>query len=240
MTEEKRRRRRKAARPHEILDAAVEVFAEQGFAAAKVDEIARRAGIAKGTIYLYYRTKEELFEAMVRARIAPVFSRLDQLTLHPDISAAEVLELVIRNIYRSIIHSPERRVIMKLIISEGSQFPQLVAFYHREILAGAEAMLRRIVARGIERGEFRAGAATAEPRVLIGPAMMAAVWQMTFAAVAPLDEARYTEAHIDLLLHGILVDKPPGDSASTSPRTSPTTSVETGTNAGSRAKSDRS
>ncbi|QGJ69914.1 Transcriptional regulator [Planctomycetales bacterium 10988] len=205
---EKRRKRRKDARPQEIIDAASEVFAEQGFAAAKVEEIAKRAGVAKGTVYLYFESKEALFEGLVNLSIVPVFTRLaDQLDQFPGTAKEQLIGLV-EQVYRELIMAPKRRVVMKILISEGMRFPALVEFYHREVIAGASELMRKILIKGVRDGEFRESSFLAEPKVIIGPAIMAAIWKMTFDSIAPLDFETFLEAHLDLILHGILSPNP--------------------------------
>jgi AcrR family transcriptional regulator len=201
------RRRRKEARPGEILEAATELFGAQGYASTTMEAIAARAGIAKGTVYRYYATKEALFEAMVRSSIAPIFSKLARLPDEDEVPTPRLLQTLMETLYRALIHSRERRIVMKLLIAEGAQFPHLVQFYHSEILSGAEALLHRLVRRGIDRGEFRNSAIALEPKVLIGPMVMAAVWEMTFQSVAPLNEPQFIAAHVDMVLHGLLDDQ---------------------------------
>lgn len=199
----KKRERRKEDRPDEILAAALSVFETHGFAAAKISDIAKQAGVAKGTVYLYFETKDQLFEALVRERIKPTFLNLTSMLDQFEGSATELLRGVIRHFYGNMVASDEKRAIMKILISEGSRFPNLVRFYHREVLAGAEKFMGEIVRRGIASGEFREAFAKSDPRVIMAPALMAAVHHMAFEAVAPLDRERFVAAHIDLVLNGL-------------------------------------
>ena len=199
------RRRRKEARPGEIVQAAVAEFSENGFAAAKIERIAARAGVAKGTVFVYYPSKDDLFAAVVRENIGPVFGGLDQILTTWNGSMSDLLINFISHLYSDLIDRPERRVVMKILVSEGSRFPQLAEFYHREVMTGARKMIRKIIRRGVKTGEFRDGPAAAHPEVLVGPAIMAAVWKMTFEPFEPLRLTAYRRAHIDLILHGLCV-----------------------------------
>ncbi len=204
MVKGKRRERRKDDRPAEILQAAVAEFAEHGFANAKIQSIAARAGVAKGTVYLYFTTKEQIFEAIVRERIQPVFARAAAMSEHWQGTQAELFRQIIMHFYGQMIENDERRMILKTLISEGERFRELAAFYHREVLVGAKKMLRELVRKGIESGEFRDGAFAKEPMILVGPAMFAAIWKMTFDSVEKLNTRRWLDAHIDVVLEGIV------------------------------------
>lgn len=198
------RQRRKEERPGEILAAGLSVFAEHGFSAARLDDVAERAGVAKGTIYLYFSTKEELFEAVVRDAFAPVLDRMTGALALPDMSCTALVELMIRTMYAQIV-ATERREILRLLIAEAKRFPQLVAFYHREAISRGKAIAREILRRGIESGEFRDSPATRFPEAILGPAILAAVWKLVFEPIEPLDLDRMVEAHLDLVL-GCIVD----------------------------------
>lgn len=197
------RRRRKEARPSEILAAALSVFSERGFAAARLDDVAERAGIAKGTIYLYFSTKEELFEAVVRDAFSPVLERMTGAMALPDMSCRALVELMIRTMYVQMV-ATERREILRLLVAEAKRFPDLVSFYHREAISRGKAIAGEILRRGIASGEFRDSPATRYPEVLMGPAILAAVWKLVFEPVEPMDLDRMVEAHLDLVLGSIL------------------------------------
>jgi AcrR family transcriptional regulator len=196
------RRRRKEARPAEILAAALKEFAERGFAATRLEDVAASAGISKGTIYLYYATKEALFEAVVREMITPVLDRMEVAKGDHSMSGEQMLRGVIETLYRQLV-ATERRQILRLLIAEAPRFPELVAFYHREVVSRGRVLLQAIVARSVASGEFRAGPASMTPEVIIGPALMLAVWKMLFESIDPLDLERFMEAHVDLVMHGL-------------------------------------
>lgn len=199
----------KAARMNDILAAALEEFFQQGFAAARLDSIAERAGIGKGTIYLYFDSKEALFEAAVRGVILPVFEQAERFAADPNASASHLLRQLVTIFYREII-ATDRRRILRLIIAEGPRFPRLLEFYHREVITRGLGVLRQLIAYGVARGEFRASAAVAFPQVIIGPAMVGAIWTMLFDEHEPLDLDGLCKAHLDVILNGLLIRPDPG------------------------------
>jgi AcrR family transcriptional regulator len=198
----KRGRPRKEERPTEILEAGFREFAEKGFDAARLDNVAARAGVAKGTLYLYYGSKEALFEAAVRSRILPVLDRVMRLVDLYQGPTRSLLRLIFKMMYRRIADE-DVRTLIRIIIAEGGRFPALSEFYYREFIAKIIAVLSKIVERGVKRGELREGAAARLPQVLIAPGVMAAVWQMTFQPYHPITLDQFLEAHIDLVLNGI-------------------------------------
>lgn len=202
-----KRRRRKDARPTEIIEAGLREFAESGFAGTKLEDVAQRAGIVKGTIYRYFESKEALFEAAVRSRFKPFVAEVEELVGAFPGSSADLLRMVMRQIY-SRMFEPDIQALMRIIISEGQRFPAITEFYHRETITKGRQMIAAIVQRGVGRGEFRAGAATDLPIVIVAPAIMAAVWTMTFQRFDPLDLEKFAAAHADLALNGILTRPP--------------------------------
>lgn len=200
----KQHKKRKAARPAEILQAAIEEFAENGFAAAKIEAIAHRAGVAKGTVYLYYSTKEDLFEAIVRDRVSPVFRLIFGIVKLWPGSQAALLKQILTRVYSEIVENEVRRMILRTLIAESDRFEQLATFYHQEILVPARKMFKQIIKKGIDKGEFRDTPIVNEPMVIVGPVMMAAVWKMTFEKSEQLNTGRWLEAHLDLVIHGLL------------------------------------
>lgn len=204
MSKSPKPKRRKDLRPSELVASALDAFAENGFARTTVEDIAARAGAAKGTVYRYFDSKEALFEAAIRENIGPVFAEMHQQAERSDLSATELLTRVLRAMYKQLVDHPERRVILKVLVAEGDRFPQLVRFYHQEVLSGAMQMLGHILERGLESGEFRRSPAIEHPQVVVGPAIAALIWTITFDKVAPLDLEQYAQAHADLVLHGLL------------------------------------
>ena len=196
------RRRRKEARPGEIIEAGLAEFAARGFAAATLDDVARRAGIAKGTIYRYFPSKEALFEAAVLSLEAPLAGEVERMIDAFPGPAADLLRLVIGEMYAKLFQ-PELQTLMQIIISEGGRHPAIAAFYHRQMIAMGRRLLGRIVARGVASGEFRDGAIAQTPLILIAPAIMATIWKMNFDAFEPLDLRKFAEAHLELVLDGL-------------------------------------
>ena len=193
----------KNERVREILAAALEEFFQQGFAAARLDAIAERAGIGKGTIYLYFDSKETLFEEAARSVVLPVINRIETVALAPHGSAAMVLRAMIMTFYREVV-ATERRRLLRLLIAEGPRFPRLLLFYHTEVLTRGMTAIRHVLRYGVERGEFAATAAVDYPQTIIGPAMVGAIWKMLFDDIEPIDLERLCDAHLDVILHGLL------------------------------------
>lgn len=202
-TEKPARRRRKEARPGEIIDAGLAEFAENGFEGARLDAVARRAGVSKGTIYVYFESKEALFQAAVRSRVVPVLGAMEELVDTFPGSTQDMLRTVFKTLYQRLVTS-DAPLLMRIIIAEGRRFPDIPAYYHRETVSKAQDLLRRIIERGIERGEFRPGPVVDFPIVLIAPAVVAAIWRLTFEPVQPLDLDRMLEAHADVVFNGLL------------------------------------
>jgi AcrR family transcriptional regulator len=156
------RRRRKEARPAELVRAGLEEFALNGFAATRLEDVARRAGVVKGTIYRYFADKEALFLAAVRREVAPVFDEITGfIDAYPG-TTHDLLKLLIETVHRQLVNS-DLRVLIRIIIAEGERFPALTELYYAETVSKGRALLETIVARGIARGEVREGAAAASP-----------------------------------------------------------------------------
>ena len=197
------RRRRKDARPAELVAAGLQEFARNGYAATRLEDVARRAGVAKGTIYRYFTDKEALFLAAVRTEIAPVFENFAGSIDDFPGTTRELLRLLITTVHRQLVGS-ELRVLMRVIIAEGERFPVLTEHYYAETVSKGRLLLERIVARGIERGEVREGAAADLPLVIMAPAIMAAIWRMTFDRHAPISGEAFLAAHLELVFNGLL------------------------------------
>jgi AcrR family transcriptional regulator len=197
------RRRRKEARPAELVKAGLEEFAVNGFAATRLDDVAHRAGVAKGTIYRYFADKEALFLAAVRTEVAPVFEQIGGFVdVYPG-TTRDLLKLMFETIHRQLVNS-DLRVLVRIIIAEGERFPALTELYYTETISKGRALLEQVVARGIARGEVRQGAAANLPLVLVAPALMAAIWRMTFDRYAPISSEAFLDAHIDMVFNGLL------------------------------------
>jgi len=199
----KKRQRRKDARPAEIIEAGLAEFAEKGFAGARLADVAMRAGVVKGTIYRYFDNKEALFQAAVTSRIVSTLDNVEELVESYPGPTDELLKLVLKIIYEKIVAS-DARVLLRIIIAEGARFPNIPANYYRDSISKGMALIERIVQRGVEQGEFQDGPMSKTPTIIMGPAIFAAVWKMTFEPVAPLDLDTFMEAHVDMALNGLL------------------------------------
>ena len=215
-------RRRKEARPREIVDAArppeivaaaMDVFAERGFAAARLEEVASRAGVSKGTLYLYFPSKDELFKAVIRAAILPNLQQAEALVAAAGGPCFPVLERLLRMVAR-LIATTRMAVIPRLVIAEAGNFPELAAFYHREVIRRGFGVLAALLRRGIDSGEFRPVEVDPTVRLIVAPLLMSAVWRTSFDGVdgePPLDVTALMEIHIDNLRRVLLRDT--GDGA---------------------------
>jgi AcrR family transcriptional regulator len=191
------RAKRSAARREAILAAALEEFSARGFAAARLDDVARRAEIAKGTIYLYFSDKETLFQELVRSQLSPVVGALEHISnveAPMRVIAEQFVELFVREIVET-----RRKDIIRLIISEGSRFPELAEFYYREVLAHALGAVRTLLRRAAERGEVTNDALLRFPQLLIAPGLVAILWNALFERFEPLDVRALLRAHFNFI-----------------------------------------
>lgn len=195
-------RRRKEDRPAEITEAAMTVFAEKGFAAARVEEVAQRAGVSKGLLYLYFRTKEELFKAVIRSFVAPRVDALADGIDETELTAEEYLRGPFLDFATGIPKSPVR-VMVRLIIAEGPKHPDLIEYYWENVVTHGVAALRKIIARGVANGEFRHSALDEFPQLLVTPVLFACVWSTVFSDQQQLDTDGLIRGHVELLLSAI-------------------------------------
>ncbi len=200
------RSEKSAARREAILAAALDEFSVRGFAAARLDDVARRAGVAKGTIYLHFRDKETLFEELVRSALGPLIASLE---------AAPMAELPLRDFAERLIalfvreiYGTRRKDVLRLIITEGARFPQLAHIYYREVIKRALAALRAVVRRAIARGEIRSDALLHFPQLLVAPGLMAIIWDALFSRFEPLDVAALMRTHVGLLFKALERSEP--------------------------------
>ena len=199
--------RRSEDRPREICAAALEVFAEKGFAAAKLDDIARRAGISKGTLYLYFKDKQDLFGAVVRSAIAPNIEALTSSISALDAQFSDVVSMFLSGFAEREARLPVGAVA-KIVIGESRNFPALARVWHDEVAAKAISALAGFVERAQQRGEVRPG----DPRLyafsLIGPMVLGALWRTVLvpAGGQPLDLGQLARQHAETVLQGLLVD----------------------------------
>lgn len=202
-------RRRKDARPQEILKAALQIFAEKGFSAARVEDIAARAGVSKGTLYLYFDSKPDMLRALVQTgMIENLQSFAAMAELYPG-SMTELLRSLLTAITQAIILSP-LSAIPKIIIAESGNFPEMAKFYRREVIDRGLGLLSHIIARGVARGEFRAVNAEHTARLCMAPILLSAIWKNCFAQFdsTPFDTPAFVQTHLDVLLAGLRAATP--------------------------------
>ena len=181
-----------------ILDSALTEFAERGFEAARLDDVAARAGIAKGTLYLYFDDKEGLFEEVVRCAVTPILEQLSALATAPDISADKALEKLFSLFEREILGT-KRKLLIRLIMAEGPRFPRIAEFYYRNVIARIMPLLAKMAERAIERGEFSCNALARYPQLVAAPLLVAVIWDALFATIEPLDVADFFSAYREVL-----------------------------------------
>jgi AcrR family transcriptional regulator len=204
---EYRWRRRKEARPQEILEAALAVFAEKGLAAARMDDIAARAGVTKGTIYLYFPSKNDVFKSLLSTHIAERLKTIGAIVDGFEGPTPQLIANVIR-FAGSVLVNSENVVLPKIVISEITKFPELLRFYREEVIERGLGLWEAILKRGIARGEFREVPTAHVARLCVAPLLFSAIWRTTFAALDsdPYDVNGLIETHIDVLLKGLAAD----------------------------------
>lgn len=206
-------RRRKTARPAEITAAALAVFADRGFAAARLDDIAARAGLSKAALYRYFETKTDLFRAVVTERAAPNLDAMAELAARPGLPFAELAPAVLARL-AVVLGAPEVRKVAKMVIGESGNFPELAEVWHEAVVSRAVGLLMGLIARGQASGEVRPG----EPRLLamswVGPMLMGALWREVIepAGGAPIDLDGLAAEHAHTVLDGLRA-KPEGPSS---------------------------
>ena len=186
-----------AARRDAILEAALDEFSAKGFAAARLDDVARRAGVAKGTIYLYFADKESLFQELIRAKMVPVVGSLE-LAFATDLPLRAVVEQAVEIFVREV-YGTRRKLVIRLMISEGPRFPALAEFYYREVLARLLKALRGLMRRAHERGEIADDTLSRFPQLLGAPGIIAIVWSGLFDRFEPLDVRAMMRAYFNNL-----------------------------------------
>ena len=195
-----RRGQRRKDREAAIVAAAIEEFQASGLTNARLDDIAASAGVAKGTLYLYFDGKEDLFKAAVRSLIQPIFEQMEQQVANFQGRTEDLLRIAIGQMYADMAARPQTRELMRLLIAEGHRMPDLGDFYYREVASRGLATMRMIVWRGIALGEFRSSPASEFPQLVIAPCITATIWELLFGPARTLDLARYADAHVEFIL----------------------------------------
>ena len=195
--------RRKESRPAELLAAALELFVERGYAATRLDEVAARAGVSKGTLYLYFGSKEELFKAVVRETIVPQLDELRRGVERSPLPSAELLRAFLMEWWQRF-GSARPGGIAKLIVAEAGNFPEVARFFQEEVIEPNTALLVSIIDRGVQRGEFAPVDARVAAHLWIAPLALKAIWTHSMDALCPpedrLPAERLLQTHIDLVL----------------------------------------
>lgn len=194
----KRRQQASEQRREAILAAALEVFASDGFAAARLDDVAAKAGVAKGTIYLFFEDKEHLFEQILISAITPVLAQVEALASAPAMSLDEVLAAMFAY-FRKEVLGTRRREVIRLVLSEGRRFPRIVEAYHREVVSKGLAIVTKIARRAHERGELAHRDLVRFPHLVFAPLLLAVIWDSLFSRLEPLDVEGLLTTHRSLL-----------------------------------------
>lgn len=205
--------RRPDARPEEIIEAAANVFGEHGFARARLEDVARQAGVSKGTVYLYFDSKETLFREMVRAKIVTAVAKAEEFARTYTGSARELLVEMVRG-YWQLMRQEEMVRISRLCVSELGSFPEIAKFYYDEVIVRARRLIEAVMERGIRSGEFRPVAHNFLPRGLPMLVIQAAQAQCFFTGIdtSHQSDQQTFEGLLDLLLHGVLA-RPAGSAS---------------------------
>jgi AcrR family transcriptional regulator len=197
--------RRKESRPKELLSAALDVFVERGFAATKLDDVARKAGVSKGTLYLYFKNKEDLFKAVVRETVVPNIVQSEKLLAEYQGETKELFKELIQYWHKQM-SALSMAGICKLMFAEASNFPELASFYHAEVIQRHEQMMTQLLQRGMNRGEFRPLDLSVMPKIIAAPMLMLTLWTKSFCVCEEhvIDTEKYLEAYIETILSGLL------------------------------------
>ena len=199
--------RRAEDRPREICAAALEVFAEKGFAAAKLDEIAKRAGVSKGTLYLYFKDKEELFRAVVRDNVSPNIDQVRAMILEADIPFAQIVPMFLARL-SSLAGTMPLGAVVKMVIGESGNFPELAKVWHDQVVSKALAVLVALIEKAQARGEVRPGDPRYHAFTLMGPMLMGIIFREVLqpAGGAPVDIDALARQHAETVLAGLLME----------------------------------
>ena len=192
------RAERAAERRGAIIEAAMDEFIARGFAATRLDDVAKRAGVAKGTIYLHFKDKESMFEELIRTAIVPLVVRLGSTPPPPGASVRDMVEGFAGTFIQEVA-TTRRGDIVRLIVAEGPRFPAIADFYYREVVSKGLSGMRAMIELGIARGEIKNTNLAKYPQIMVAPALIAVIWQSLFAKHAPLDAVEMFRTHLDLI-----------------------------------------
>jgi AcrR family transcriptional regulator len=203
---EPRWERRKDARPGELAAAALDLFVERGFAATRLDDVAKRAGVSKGTLYLYFDSKEDLFKAVVREGYVGPLAAAEAALQSWEGSSADLIRDIFQRWWNQV-GSTQQAGITKLVISEAGNFPEIAKFYHDEVIHRAHKLLSHAIERGIASGEFREVNIQYAQRIACAPMVMLMLWKHSFAPCVEegVEAEAYIHTHADMLIHALSV-----------------------------------
>lgn len=202
-----RKKEDREAKLQAILDAALDVFLKKGFTEARLEDVAAKAGVAKGTIYLYVTSKQALLEALIHSGIGGPIGAIEERILALDAPAEDKLRALLAFLRKEILGT--RRVdIVRLILSEAGRFPQLAEIYHREVISRGMRLLRRIAEQGLATGEFQSDALLRFPQLAVAPGLLALLWTTFFQKIDPLDVEAMLETHLGLMMSALKGPRP--------------------------------
>ena len=203
------RQRRKEARPAELLSAALDLFVERGYTATKLDDVAARAGVAKGTLYLYFDSKEALFKAVIEQGILPLLDEGEELLQHHQSDARSLLQAMIVRWWQVLGETPLGG-IPKLMIAEAGNFPDVATYYYDNVIVRGRELLRQALLRGIASGEFRKLDIESTIDVIMAPVMMLVIWRYSLApcGCGKQDPQSYMTTYLDILMNGLMNKEP--------------------------------
>ena len=199
-------RRRKDARPSDIVAAALLVFGEKGFAGARIEEIAQRAGVSKGTVYLYFEAKSDIFRAVVQDAIIPNIAEIETIVLALDLPFAEILRRLLARFAELVTTRPIGAVV-KMVIGESRNFPELARVWHDEVISKGVGLLSALIERGQARGEVRAGDPRTAAFSIMGPMLMGVLWREILIPIGgtEIDLPAIARQHAETILAGLLL-----------------------------------
>jgi AcrR family transcriptional regulator len=205
--------RRKDARPQELLAAALDLFVERGYAATRLDDVAARGGVSKGTLYLYFDNKEELFKAVVRENLVSVLNEAEDYIAQFKGTSSELLREFFLGWWQRIGET-KLSGITKLMMAESGNFPDVARFYHEEVISRTNALVISVLDRGIAAGEFRALDTVNANLVIVAPMVMLLMWKHSFNScrLEPISSSDYLDCFIDLITRGLRAESPSSSS----------------------------
>jgi AcrR family transcriptional regulator len=197
--------RRKEARPAELMAAALDLFVERGFASTRLDDVAARAGVSKGTLYLYFSSKEELFKAVIRSGIVPLIERGERLLEEHEGSVVPLMRQIVFAWWESV-GSTNLGGIPKLMFSECRNFPELGQFYYQEVISRGHRLMQGVLEAGMKTGEFRTMDANYAMRLILAPLVFLLLWRHSFdfCDSKNIDAERYLDQHLDMVVNGLV------------------------------------